>query len=634
MNHISPLPAAAVLSPAVDTTLLELLRENEIFREEIRVARQAAEITANLVVRQFEDFERLLNQFQDANSQRQAVLDAASHMSIITTDLEGTVRLFNKGAENLLGWRAEEMVDHLSLLALHDPGELAERGRELARTTGRPLSGLEILAALAHDSEAGASEWTYVRRDDSHFPVQLSITTLRDSEGEATGYLAVAMDLTERKQAEERAQRYATYLSTVLESLPQGVSVFDANLELVLWNHGFIQVLDLPQAMVHKGMQFHEILEYNARRGEYGPGETTAYIQHRLEQARNLRAFQFERVRPNGHIIEVQSRPMRMDGGVVGFVTTYTDITESRRAEDAVRRANELMEDAIAYSPTYVWEVDRTGVLTFVQGSEKVLGYAPDEMKGRHFTYFRCRETRCRELWAAVDEAMRSFKAFDHRLICAVTRTGGHVWLSMSAHPIYDRKGRYAGYRGVNMDVTELTNAKEELERVALHDTLTGLANRRKFMDAFRMEEGRRERSPRPMSLLVVDIDFFKKVNDRYGHLAGDVCLKCVAAVLEGNTRACDMVARFGGEEFVVMLPETDLEGAYVIAERLRHAMAALDIPVESISQVLKVSVSIGVATMGAEENLSFDDLMKVADDYLYAAKQGGRNQVCGPPLV
>ena len=169
------------------------------------------------------------------------------------------------------------------------------------------------------------------------------------------------------------------------------------------------------------------------------------------------------------------------------------------------------------------------------------------------------------------------------------------------------------------------------LESLALLDGLTNIPNRRRFDEALEQEWKRSVRTGTPLSLIMSDIDFFKRYNDNYGHGMGDICLKQVATALAAAiTRPSDLVARYGGEEFVALLPETDAEGARLIAERFRSNAEALQIPHERSDASRWVTVSVGVASLIPKAEDAFQELMKQADHMLYRAKELGRNRVCG----
>jgi diguanylate cyclase (GGDEF)-like protein/PAS domain S-box-containing protein len=173
-----------------------------------------------------------------------------------------------------------------------------------------------------------------------------------------------------------------------------------------------------------------------------------------------------------------------------------------------------------------------------------------------------------------------------------------------------------------------LQHANLQLEQLALHDPLTGLANRRKFADRFAYEMARAGRIRTPPSLLMVDVDHFKGINDRHGHLVGDACLKELAALLTESVREVDLVARFGGEEFVVLLPETSMAQSLLAAERMRCKVQTQPIGIGDGVPPVAVTISVGAATAaGAAPTL--DEILARADEAVYRAKSAGRNQVC-----
>jgi diguanylate cyclase (GGDEF)-like protein len=183
--------------------------------------------------------------------------------------------------------------------------------------------------------------------------------------------------------------------------------------------------------------------------------------------------------------------------------------------------------------------------------------------------------------------------------------------------------------RLVEQRTRELEEANRRLERLSLVDGLTGLANRRRFDEALDSEWRRGCRARMPLSLMLVDVDEFKLFNDTYGHLEGDACLKRVAGALSAClSRAADLGARFGGEEFVAILPHASADEAARLAERLRERVLALAIPHSSSPVAGVVTVSVGCATAVPTEAERPDTLLASADSALYAAKRAGRNRV------
>lgn len=166
---------------------------------------------------------------------------------------------------------------------------------------------------------------------------------------------------------------------------------------------------------------------------------------------------------------------------------------------------------------------------------------------------------------------------------------------------------------------------RRTLRNAAFRDALTGLYNRRYVFGIFNNELKRYRRYSEPFSLILIDADHFKHVNDEFGHCAGDDALRVIANVCLESVRDTDVVGRFGGEEFIVLLPHTKAHDAKTVAERIRHTMHEREI--ESHGRRFKVTLSLGITEVGPNAD-TFDDVLKVADQALYAAKNGGRDRV------
>jgi diguanylate cyclase (GGDEF)-like protein len=201
-------------------------------------------------------------------------------------------------------------------------------------------------------------------------------------------------------------------------------------------------------------------------------------------------------------------------------------------------------------------------------------------------------------------------------------RNGDEFWALLSARMI-EFEGEAALLAGIS-DVTEQKVLEERLRDLATKDELTGIYNRRHFIELAEIELSRSRRKTAPTSLAMLDIDHFKLVNDHFGHAVGDRALLEVARAMKETLRVSDISARIGGEEFVLLLPETTLEGALAVTERLRERIGRAEIPIGD-GRVARITVSAGVAELFATEGL--DGLMKRADDALYLAKERGRDR-------
>ncbi|NJB68355.1 diguanylate cyclase (GGDEF)-like protein [Desulfobaculum xiamenense] len=180
----------------------------------------------------------------------------------------------------------------------------------------------------------------------------------------------------------------------------------------------------------------------------------------------------------------------------------------------------------------------------------------------------------------------------------------------------------------------DLKRKTDILEHLSSLDGLTGIPNRRRFDEVLDLEWRRLQRTGSPLSVVMLDIDFFKKFNDHYGHAAGDGCLRHVAGALRATLkRPHDFVARYGGEEFVAVLPDTDFDGAVRIAQTMREAIESLGLMHEHSDVTNHVTVSVGVCTTIPGKEKHSEDLLTTADRMLYRAKDGGRNRVEGMSL-
>lgn len=188
--------------------------------------------------------------------------------------------------------------------------------------------------------------------------------------------------------------------------------------------------------------------------------------------------------------------------------------------------------------------------------------------------------------------------------------------------PLYNHKGTLIGLIGISTDITAAYHLRLKLQQLVNSDPLTGLFNRRSFTSFCEHEFSRATRYFQPFSLMIIDIDLFKAVNDTYGHLVGDEVIKRVANICKDSVREADVVARIGGEEFAILLPETDIDAAYVLAERLRDAQQQCD-----EQQGPSITISIGVAMLCSQDK-TFLETFQRAVNALYSSKNVGRNSV------
>lgn len=280
-------------------------------------------------------------------------------------------------------------------------------------------------------------------------------------------------------------------------------------------------------------------------------------------------------------------------------------------------------------------------------GFERMTGYSLEEVKGKNCRFLQGNDRNQPEILY-----MKTCLQ-EHRQ-CFITirnyrKDGSMFWNEVSLSPVKDESGKLVYYIGVQTDVTVRKRVEEErqryeasvqkmnqelhelntkLHRLANLDGLTEVANRRCFDDCLEQEWRRLSREEKPISLILGDIDYFKRFNDTYGHLQGDDCLKQVAKALsKGVHRPADLVARFGGEEFAVLLPNTPAFGAMQVAQKILEEIRQLQIPHKASQAKPYVTMSLGVATVIPSLDLPPKTLIDTADGYLFQAKNQGRDR-------
>lgn len=329
--------------------------------------------------------------------------------------------------------------------------------------------------------------------------------------------------------------------------------------------------------------------------------------------------------------IQARANPQVAEDGSVTWTGILNDISERMRLEAVLQTSEETYRTLFETVPQGIVYQDADGRITAANGAaQRILGLTLQQMQGL---------TSLDPRWHAVHEDGSDFPGDEHPAMLAL-RTGqpvldvvmgvarpdgSQVWIQINATPMFAH-GQLTQVYSTIEDITQRARLAHELQRQATTDHLTGIANRRSLMERIASEFDRFRRHPElHCTLLALDLDHFKLVNDRWGHAAGDAVLVRVAQCMRETTRQHDVVGRSGGEEFMVLLPDTNADEAMALAERLRARIAGS--PVRHADRDLAVTVSIGVSSMQAGD-LSADEVMARADRALYRAKHANRNQV------
>jgi diguanylate cyclase (GGDEF)-like protein/PAS domain S-box-containing protein len=304
------------------------------------------------------------------------------------------------------------------------------------------------------------------------------------------------------------------------------------------------------------------------------------------------------------------------EGKITGALLTAGDITEEYERE----RKMDKLSKAVEQIDDIVYMTDKLGNISYVNTAFcNHTGYKREEAIGQNSKISKSgihdREFY-KELWITI----LSGEVYRNTLVNR-KKNGDVYYEKKTITPLKDENNTIIGFVSTGKDVTEETMLHQEIERIATIDQLTGIYNRHKFEELFSLESERSRRFSQPLSLILIDIDHFKSVNDTYGHDIGDKVLVKLAATVQENIRKIDVFSRWGGEEFLVLCPSTDIDNVREFAEKLRAAVEKTTFPV-----VGKITISMGVSVFDSQD--SFGELFKRADQGLYYAKEHGRNQV------
>jgi diguanylate cyclase (GGDEF)-like protein/PAS domain S-box-containing protein len=427
-----------------------------------------------------------------------------------------------------------------------------------------------------------------------------------------------------RKQVELNEERYRN----LIELSPEPILVHHNN-KIVFANDKLEKLLQSSSEHIIGKSIFDFILpEYNE------------LVKERIEKIdlgdKDLKRMELKITTEQNKILDIEASSAFIVYNNKPSVEVFlTDITERKRIEEEARKTENLYRFITENATDIICSIKPDGAYEYISPScRQLFDYDPNELIGTSLFGFLHSEE--------IDTISKLFSEAKHNIHCISLshrykiKNGSFIWLETNARTIRNDEGELQGIVAISRDINEridkeskLLELNEKLEYLSNMDSLTDIPNRRYFEKKYNNEWNRTMRSSMPLSVLMVDIDYFKKFNDYYGHQAGDVCIKQIATVIkETLKRPGDFVARYGGEEFIVLLPETDEIGAISLGESILNNVINLKIENEGSKIEQYITVSIGCSTVIPSKQHNPDDLIKEADKALYLAKESGRNQV------
>ncbi len=331
----------------------------------------------------------------------------------------------------------------------------------------------------------------------------------------------------------------------------------------------------------------------------------------------------------DGHTVWVRCRGMaiRDSGGKpLRMLGAHTDLTQQKQVEESLRNLTERFQLAVESAGLGIWDLDIINNKLFWDSRMYTLYEANPEQYPDAYKAWqeRVHPDDLERAEAEVRQAIQGKKEFNTEFR-VIWPSGQIRHIKAFAKVTRDTANRPLRMTGVNWDITQQKQMEEEIRRMAITDELTGVGNRRHFIMQSEKEIHRAQRYRLPLSLFILDIDYFKPINDRYGHDVGDEVLKALAVECLKSLRDTDIFCRYGGEEFVAILTHTTHEDAMQVAERIRQSLQHLK--VITTSGPVQFTVSIGV-TARLKNEKDIKTMLKRADMALYKAKGNGRNQV------
>ncbi|GIQ70733.1 diguanylate cyclase [Xylanibacillus composti] len=561
----------------------------------------------------------------DQTAQRLDERDLLAHafeyaaIGMVLVDREGRLLKTNRALRRMLGYASQE-ISQLALWAILHPDE-APGMRTVLASADKALT-------TVGSSASSMLEHRFLHKTGFYLWSQVSLSPVGDAAGTPQFWIMQLQDISEKKRMEKALRVSNDRIVKVIERMNDIFFVLDHRWQFVYLNQRAEAWFEKDQSQL-LGRRWWDLLA----------SADAARIRERAQAAYESKentAFEI--------YISAKDQWYQIDlyPGVESISVYLKNIHKFKEAEEALTKSEEGFRELAEHSTDMIARLDEQGRFLYVSPiCEHMLGYKRDDMIGTNVhDYVHADDVGAWEKIGADAVSPSDIFTATYRVR---RRSGEYLWFESTYKFIqYDKSGHPRQLIAVSRDITErkkiereLIEANDQLSKLTAIDPLTGIANRRIFEEFFLKEWKRAFRTRRPLALLMLDVDFFKQLNDTYGHTYGDDCLKQVAqAIQSALKRPMDMVARYGGEEFAVILPETDTSGAEVVAEDIRRQVEQLRLP-HATSQVHKlVTVSIGLASCMPEQERGARELLICADQALYAAKHAGRNCiVVGDPL-
>jgi diguanylate cyclase (GGDEF)-like protein/PAS domain S-box-containing protein len=459
----------------------------------------------------------------------------------------------------------------------------------------------------------------------------ISVYPLEGEPDEGPRAIFTARDVTWEKKTEDALRQSEAKYRMIFERSPLGILHYDRQGVITACNENFVGILGSSKEKLIGLSMLKDIENRSVIRA----------VRESLSEGLGRYEGEYTSVTGKKTVCVkcVFTRLSDEAGGLLGGVGIVEDVTERMEAEKRRTETENRYRQVVEKARDVIYVTNEAGIMTLINPfALRLTGYSEEEVIGAHYLDMIPNEYR--------DDAAKFYGAQfvkripdTHRELAIRAKDGTVIWLDQFVHLIVEGD-RPLGFQAIARDITDrkrierereelikqLTAAGDTLKHKAAHDDLTGLWNRAAILDRLRIELLRSVRERRPLAAIMADLDFFKEVNDRFGHLAGDAVLKEAAGRLASGLRPYDSAGRYGGEEFLITLPGCDLARAKKICERLRRRFE--ETPVAIPEGVVPLTASFGIAISDGVRERDVDEMIRAADNALYKAKAAGRNRI------
>lgn len=476
------------------------------------------------------------------------------------------------------------------------------------------------MMAIALKNGGHRFEWNHIRANGEVFPVEVLLTAISNQEGNHLIH-TVWRDITHRVQAEKALQEKKETLSTILESTPHGIALIDNDGKYLYVNRYFTTITgytlkDIPTKEIWFEKAYPD-KKYRKQVSEaWGRDSNSAQEQNR----------EFKIICKDGQSKHIEFRSTFLKDQKISVLT---DITQRKKADEALKESEERIKAILFATPDPIVLYNNNGEPEYLNPAfVDLFGWSIDELRGKRIPFVpddqkKRTSEKLQELFDSGNKVQFETKR--------LTKNGSSISVIVSTSCIKNLKGEISKLVVILTDITEQKRAKDELkllnlklEHRATHDFLTGAPNRRAILENLQHELIRAKRRNSTLSIGLCDIDHFKHVNDTYGHHVGDDVLCGFVKAVQNILRPYDLFGRFGGEEFLLIVPDSFGTVEEKIYERVRMEIA--DNKIITKSGEVGITISIGVTNNRIDETV--DAMLNSVDAALYRAKDNGRNQV------